>query len=140
MSRLISNRYNLSNFWDPFFEPLFVENKENRNIGYLQMKTDIAEFKDHYELAVDLPGFEKKDLSIDYQDGYLTITAETKENNENGKFLRRERFYGKASRSYYVGEIEQSSIKATFKNGVLEISVPKEDLEKKNASHSIAIM
>lgn len=99
------------------------------------MRTDIKEKEDGYELDIDLPGYKKEDVQAELKDGYLTITAKTQKDNdtqeENGKYIRRERYEGSCSRSFYVGkEIEQSDIKARFDNGILKIAVPKKDAKK----------
>lgn len=105
--------------------------------GNSQMSTDIKEFKDHYEMGIELPGFKKDDVHASLKDGYLTINAhreektpDTDEAEDNGKFVRRERFYGTIERSFYVGEdVKQQDIKAKFEDGILVISIPK--VEKK---------
>jgi HSP20 family molecular chaperone IbpA len=96
------------------------------------MKTDIREHENGFELDIDLPGYKKEDVKAQLKDGYLTISAETKQNNdekdEKGKFIRRERFYGTCSRSFYVGEdITEQDIKAKFEDGILKVSVPKKE-------------
>ncbi|MBO4541221.1 MAG: Hsp20/alpha crystallin family protein [Bacilli bacterium] len=143
MNRQLTNRYGSVNFWDPFFAPFFEEGNEGKTFGSLQMKTDIKELEDHYEMAVELPGFDKKDIALRLEDGYLTITAEVNrslnEKEKKGNFIHRERFSGKTSRSYYVGEVEKEAIKATYENGVLLINLPKENPAKVEASHAINI-
>lgn len=103
------------------------------------MKTDIYEKDGKYHLEADLPGFDKDNIQVDYNDGYLTIHA-TKEDKveENGKYIRRERHYGEVSRSFYVGDIDESDIKAKFKDGSLKITFPKEKEERKEKT-SISI-
>ena len=143
MNRQLTNRYGSVNFWDPFFAPFFEEGNEGKTFGSLQMKTDIKELEDHYEMAVELPGFDKKDIALRLEDGYLTITAEVNrslnEKEKKGNFIHRERFSGKTSRSYYVGDVEKEAIKATYENGVLLINLPKENPAKVEASHAINI-
>jgi HSP20 family molecular chaperone IbpA len=98
------------------------------------MKTDIKELKDKFEITMDLPGYEKENIEMSIEDGYLTVHAKTeneKENKDDGKFVRKERFYGECSRSFYVGEdVTESDIKASFKNGTLKIDVPKKEEKK----------
>ncbi len=118
---LVPRRKNWDLF-DDFFEDFpVVESK--------CMKTDIKEHDDNYELIVDLPGFSKDNINISIENGYLEISAKTtsdKEENEKGKYLRRERFEGEYKRSFYVGDnITEDEIKASFKNGILKINVPK---------------
>ena len=96
------------------------------------MKTDVKETEGSYELDIDLPGYRKEDVKAELKDGYLTISAATNTNNdqkdENGKYIRRERYYGNCSRSFYVGEnITQEDIKARFEDGILKIVVPKKE-------------
>ena len=96
------------------------------------MRTDVKENENGYELHIDLPGYKKEDVQAQLKEGYLTITAASKTNedqkDEAGKFIRRERYYGSCSRSFYVGEdIEQEDIKAKFEDGILKISVPKKE-------------
>ena len=100
------------------------------------MKTDIRETDGSFELAIDMPGFNKEDLKAELKEGYLTISASTNkddgEKDENGRYIRRERYVGSCSRSFYVGEdIKQDDIKANFENGILKISVPKKEAQPK---------
>lgn len=94
------------------------------------MKTDIREKEDGYELAVDLPGFKKDEISIDLSNGYLTIQAakglDKDEEDKKGRYIRRERYAGSMSRSFYVGDdVRSEDISAKFEDGILKISVPK---------------
>ena len=119
--------------FDSLFKPMFYEEKFNT------MKTDIKEREDSYVMDVEIPGFDKKDVNISLKDGYLTITAEKKE-EDNGKkenYVRRERSTS-LSRSYYVGDVAKESVKAKYENGVLSIEIPKEQ-EKKELTHNIEI-
>ena len=120
-------RRNEFNLLDDIFGDLnYTENKI--------MKTDIKEHKDNYSILVDLPGYNKDDIKISIEDGYLTINAtmsKNEEEKEHGKFVRRERYFGECSRSFYVGEnVKEEEIKAKFKNGTLTIEVPKKDDKK----------
>ena len=94
------------------------------------MKTDVRELDGSYELDVDLPGFKKDEVTVDLQDGYLTISAakalDKDESDQKGKFLRQERYSGSMSRSFYVGDgVEAADISAKYEDGILKISVPK---------------
>ena len=98
------------------------------------MKTDIKENESGYDLAVELPGLKKEDMKIELNDGYMTITAESKredsEKDEKGNYIRCERYYGTSSRSFYVGEaVTQEDIKAKYEDGILKISVPKKEVK-----------
>jgi HSP20 family molecular chaperone IbpA len=109
------------------------------------MRTDIKENDNGFELDIDLPGFKKEDVKAQLKDGYMTISAENSQTNDekdsDGKYIRRERFFGTCSRSFYVGEdITEEDIKAKFENGILKISVPKKEakpVEEKNKFISI---
>jgi len=96
------------------------------------MKTDIKETETGLEFTIDLPGVRKEDVTVELKDGYLTICASSKSESEvkddSGAYIRKERFSGKSSRDFYVGEdIEEENIKAKFDNGVLVIDVPKKE-------------
>ena len=114
-------------FRDPFFDE-----RESR-----VMKTDIKEKKDKYVIDIDLPGYEKENIKIEVEDGYLTVHAtidSNKEEKEEGKFVRKERYMGSCSRSFYVGDdVKEEDIKATFRNGILKLEVPK--VEEKKELH-----
>lgn len=114
-------------FFDDLFNDPFFTSHESK-----LMKTDIKEHNDKYELLVDLPGFNKENIKIHIEDGYLIINAKTeiKDNDkqEKGKYVRKERYYGECSRSFYVGsQIKEEDIKANLKNGILNIEIPKEN-------------
>ena len=132
----LSCHYNPS-YLDPFFEAFFGTPGTNENFGTLAMKTDITEEEKFYVLSVDLPGFKKENIELSFKDGYLTIAVEMKGVDEKTKFLRRERFMGKASRRYYVGDIDETLVEARFEDGVLTVRVPKELKEEK--THQIKI-
>ena len=118
-------------FDDPFFrEPAPFMRHEPSHI----MKTDVKELKDKFEISIDLPGYEKENLDMSIEDGYLTVHAKMSKENEDkeeGKYVRKERFFGECSRSFYVGEdVTEEDIKASFKNGTLKIDVPKKEEKK----------
>ena len=97
------------------------------------MSTDIQDLGDKYQMEMELPGYEKKDLKADLKDGYLTISAERnvnkEEKDEKGKFVRRERYMGSCQRSFFVGkEVRQEDIHASFENGILKLVFPKKEL------------
>ena len=110
--------------FDDIFGDSFFRKSESK-----MMKTDIREDKDNYVIDIDLPGFDKKNIKIDITDGYLTINAKVNnEDNETkkGKYIRKERYYGECSRSFYIGdEVKPENVKANFKNGILTLEVPK---------------
>ena len=99
------------------------------------MRTDVRDVDGNYELYIDLPGYKKEDLKIHLKEGYLTITAarqiENDENNTEGKYVRRERYMGSCSRSFFVGKnLHQDNIRAKYENGVLKVTFPKEENRK----------
>ncbi len=122
-------RKNNFDLWDELFNDPFFNHHESK-----VMRTDIKENESNYDILVDLPGYEKENIKIDVENGYLNITASMKkENNEEdkGKYVRRERYFGEATRSFYVGEdIKDDDIKATFKNGTLKLAIPKKETKK----------
>ena len=126
---LVPRRSNFDIF-DDFFEDGFPSKKE-RNL----MRTDIREKKDKYLIDIDLPGFDKENINLTLNNGYLNISAKLeKENNydHEEKYVHRERFYGECSRSFYVGDdITEEDIGAEFKNGILKIEIPKKEENKK---------
>lgn len=103
------------------------------------MKCDIYEKDGNYHIEIDIPGFDKNEISVECENGYLTITAEKNEENEdeNKNYIRRERTYGKYQRSFYLGDVDEDAIKAEFKHGILKIHVPK--LEEKDTKRHIEI-
>lgn len=105
----------------------------------MSMKTDVKETDDSYELDVELPGYKKEDISVQLNDGNLTISAETKnENNDEKKdrYIRKERYYGKVSRSFYVGDaLTEEDIKGKFEDGILKLTVPKKEKEQETAKY-----
>ena len=134
MYMMIIPRKNFDLF-DEFFDDPFFHKEERHPHPMPMMKTDIRENEESYTIDVDLPGFSKENIKIDVEDGYLNIHASMNSTNneeESGKYIRRERFVGECSRSFYVGEnVESEDVKATFKNGILTLEVPKVDVEKK---------
>ena len=119
-------------FFDGFTKPMkHFGSMTNQTTA---MKTDVKEHDKAYELDIDLPGVKKEDVKAELKDGYLVVSAthgsSKDEKNQEGKYIRRERYYGTASRSFYVGEqVKQEDIKAKFENGILKLVIPK--VEKK---------
>ena len=115
---MLPSRFFLDNMVDDFFA-----RDENR------MKCDIYEKNDTYHVEMDLPGFKKDDIKIELNNGNLTISAEKSDNKEekddDKKYIRRERTYGRFSRSFYLGDVNEDAIDASFNNGTLTISIPK---------------
>ena len=115
--------------WDEMFRDPFFTEGENK-----LMKTDIKEKKDKYLIDIDLPGYEKEEIKIEIQDGYLTIHAKVdkvEDDSEKGKYVRKERYTGECSRSFYVGDnVKEEDIKAKFRNGTLTLEIPKKEDKK----------
>ena len=133
-------------FMNDFAFPDFTDNaniekalygKHAKNI----MKTDVKDTENGYEVDIDLPGFKKDEITMKLENGTLTVSAakglDKDEEQKDKKYVRRERYAGAMSRSFYVGEnVEQEDIKAEFKHGILKLFVPKKEakpaVEKKN--------
>ena len=136
---LATSIFGMNDLFDDFgdvfeFSPAFRKQvAAARNIS-----SDIKELADGYQIEMELPGFSKEEVKAQLKDGYLTITAEhnaenKEENNEEGqkkeavKYIRRERYYGKCQRSFFVGKnVTEEDINAKFENGILTMYVPKE--------------
>ena len=137
---LLANR---NNFFDDFFrDPFFTRPFENASSQI--MKTDIHEKDGNYVIDMELPGYAKEDIKADLKDGYMTITAsrnETKEDKDaKGNCIRKERYTGSCNRSFYVGDaVTEEDIKASFKDGVLTMVVPKDVPKAIEAPKFIAI-
>ena len=138
------------NLFDDFFNFPFYDDKAERRAekklyghhAHNLMKTDIKEKKDGYELEMDLPGFKKDDIQAELENGYLTIKAEKKLDKEEGKkddkkeknYIRKERYSGSMSRSFYVGEhVTAEQVHPKYENGILTFEIPKnkEPIEEK---------
>lgn len=126
---MIPRRNNFDLLEDVFGDPFFAHHESK------VMKTDIKEKEDKYLIDIDLPGYEKENIKMSIENGYLTVSAQTSSNTEEkeeGKFVRKERYSGSCERSFYVGEeLNREDIKANFKNGILKIEIPKKEEEKK---------
>ena len=107
------------------------------------MKTDIREKDDNYEVSIDLPGFKKEDITVELNDGYITISASKnldRDEDKKGKLIRQERYAGTLQRSFYVGEeVTQADISAKLEHGVLSINVPKKEAKKLPEKQTIMI-
>ena len=100
-----------------------------------EMKTDVHEHEDHYEVDIDLPGFKKDEITLELQNGYLTVTAakglDKEETTKKGKLIRQERYAGSMQRSFYVGDtLTEADIGAKLEHGVLSLSIPKVEAKK----------
>ena len=135
-------------FDDPFFEDWRnMERATARDVSMPtgMMSTDVRETDNGYTVDIDMPGFKKDDISLDLQNGYLTVSARRDSSHEdkddNGRWLRRERYAGSCSRSFYVGEdVKDSDIHASYKDGTLCLEMPKLKAQQQvEARHQIAI-
>ena len=133
-------------FMDPFNDPFFnssrnaLYGKHSKNM----MKTDVRETDGSYELDIDLPGFKKDEINAEIRDGYLTVSAakglDKDESDKDGRYIRRERYAGQCSRSFYVGEgVTEQDISAKFEDGILRLSIPKKEQPQLPQTRCIAI-
>lgn len=124
MPNIFTNTYFNDFFEDPF------KSLDYNTSGL--MTTDVKDTKDGYEMTMNLPGVKKEDIQAELKDGYLTINAVSNSNKDekdkDGKYIRKERYSGSCSRSFYVGDaVTQDDVKAKFENGVLTLEVPKKE-------------
>ena len=123
-------------FDDLFYDPFMSRSGNN-------MRTDIIEKENEYELSMELPGFNKEDIRMELKDGYLMISANKNTDNEvkddEGHIIRRERQQGSCRRSFYVGDMKEEDIKASFTNGELKVSLPKTGIKKAEEKKYIEI-
>ena len=124
------------NLFDDFFEdfarPMRAAQRYNTSVGI--MRTDVKETEAGYELDIVFRRRQEEKVTAELKEGYLTISAETnrsdEQKDENGRYLRRERYYGNCSRSFYVGEdITQEDIRAKFEDGILKVAIPKKEVK-----------
>ena len=142
------------NLFDDFFGdfPFYYDDRamkdaEKKLYGHKAnhvMKTDIKEMNNGYELIVDLPGFKKDEVQVQLKDGYLTISAakglDKDEEDKKGNYIRRERYAGSTSSSFYVGiGVKNEDVHAKFENGVLRLSIPKKAAEEIEADKYVSI-
>ena len=126
-------------FMDDFFKPF------GRSTSSELMRTEVEESESGYVVTMDIPGIKREDVQAELKDGYLTVnvsaSSDKNEQQEDGKYIRRERYYGSASRSFYVGDaVTQEDIKAKFENGTLRLEIPKKDvLPETESRHFISI-
>ena len=131
------NNGDVFDVFEDFFKPMFYDEQLD------SMRTDIKETDDDYKLSIEMPGFKKDEIKVSLDNGYLTVSAEKAEKEEEGKeksakYLRRECRVS-CQRSYYVGDdVQVDSVKAKYDNGMLELTVPKA-ASKKIETKSIAI-
>ncbi len=130
--------------WRPFIDFLApTKSLENRFRYPLAMKTDVKEDGKNYVMEIELPGFKKEDISVSLEDGYLKVEAKTEkesaEKDKKGNYLHRERFVGVNTRRYYIGKVEAKNIDASFNDGILTLTFPKENVKKLTSEFKIAV-
>ena len=130
-------------FMDDFSFPS-IDKKLYRKHAANIMKTDVQEKDNTDEVDIDLPGFKKDEIQIQLENGYVTVSAakglDKDEKDKDGKYIRRERYAGNVSRSFYVGDkVQKEDIHPKFENGILSFTVPKEQKAVENNSHYITI-
>ena len=115
---LIPKNFFLDDFFDDFGK-----------IRTTDLKCDVYDNGDSYVVEMDAPGVNKDEIDVHIEKGYLTISAEhSDETNDEGKnYIRKERVYGSTKRQFYVGDVDEDSIKASFNSGVLKVIVPKQE-------------
>lgn len=125
----------------PGFAQLFDDFFNDGTTQSTILKTDIKEKDGMYELNIEVPGIKKEDIQIELNQGYLKITTtRTQEKEENEKFVRKERYVGTCSRSFYIGDgYKQEDIKASFDNGELKITLPTEAKKQEETKQLISI-
>lgn len=135
-----------NNFFDDFMNFSFpdVEKTLYGKHAAHMMSTDLKETENGYEMSIDLPGFKKDEVQVQLKDGYLTISAakglDKDEQDKKGNYIRRERYAGSSSRSFYVGSgVKNEDVHAKFENGVLRLSLPKKAAEEIEADKYISI-
>ncbi len=109
-----------------------------------EMRTDVHEHDDHYEVDIDLPGFAKDEIALHLENGYLTVSAskgvDKDHTDRKGKLIRQERYAGAMQRSFYVGEsLTAEDVRAKYENGVLKLELPKQEAKKLPESKTIEI-
>lgn len=124
--------------FEGFFRPMRIL-EENNGGRDLIPAVDVSENDDHFTVHAEIPGVKKEDINVTYENGVLTVSAETKsesQEKQGERVIRQERRYGKYMRSLRLGaDIDESKIKAAYKDGVVEITLPKaEEVKPKRIS------
>ena len=141
------------NLFDDFFTPFYYDDKDEKKVGKKLyghraqnlLKTDIKETKEGYELVIDVPGFKKDEISIELENGYLTVSAakglDKDEEDKKGNYIRKERYAGSMSRSFYVGKhVTVEDVHPKYESGILSFSVPKAEAKPvEEKKHYISI-
>ena len=133
---------NLDNVFEGFFRPFNAQTREGNN-GSLVPVIDLHENDNSYTVKAEIPGVKKEDIDVTVQDGVITINAEPRyehEDKKDGRVIRQERRYGKYVRSIRLGkDIDEEKVKANYKDGVLELELPKvEEVKPKKISVNVS--
>lgn len=145
--------------FDAFNEPFFTNTFAPVQQAVKSFKVDVKDNGSAYELTAELPGVKKENISLDYDNGYLTISTkvektvggegdgkdakeakaeEGKSAKSAGKYVRRERYTGEMSRSFYIEGIDEKNTKAAYKDGILTVTMPKAKEEEASRKINIA--
>ena len=131
------DRFGMFTMWNNSRDPLYGKHAKNL------MKTDVRELDHSYEVDIDLPGFQKDEVNLELRDGYLTVSASKglnkEQKDEEGRYIRQERYSGACSRSFYVGDVKPEEVHAKYEDGILKLSVPKVEEQAVDNPNRIAI-
>lgn len=129
---------NFNDFYN-MLDDFFSDTLPSRNLLSDSFKIDVKENENQYCIEAELPGIKKEEINLDLNEGRLSISVERKENIEEKKdnYIHRERRYGSMSRSVYLADVKPESVKAHYKDGILEITVQKEKRSDKNTKIEI---
>lgn len=133
-------KYKMTNENNSMFDNIFDFPFFKFNRFSQVMKSDIIEYADYYKILIDVPGCQKEDIRLVSSNGYIEvyISKVSEENNEDNpdevtNYLLKERYFGEFNRKFYVGNIEKNKVKASLKNGVLELLIKKtKEVEEDN--------
>lgn len=133
-------KYKMTNENNSMFDNIFDFPFFKFNRFSQVMKSDIIEYADYYKILIDVPGCQKEDIRLVSSNGYIEvyISKVSEENNEDNpdevtNYLLKERYFGEFNRKFYVGNIEKNKVKASLKNGVLELIIKKtKEVEEDN--------
>lgn len=128
-------------FFDDFWAPVTWD--ENFMEDFFTPRVDVKDCNDHYEIEAELPGVKKDDIKVSLLDGVLTLEAEARKDEkeeEAGKYVRKERYYGQLMRRFNLGsDVKEEEIDARYEDGVLKLRAPKREIEADTETHRIAI-
>ena len=118
-------------------DPLYGKHAKN------MMKTDVKETSNGYEMDIDLPGFKKDEVNVELDNVYLTISAakglDKDEQDNEGRYIRQERYAGQCSRSFYIVDVRPENVAAKYEDGILHLTFPKAGQPELPSQKQIAI-